>query len=298
MTRISVVMPTFNRAASLRRAIDSVLCQSHADVELIVVDDGSRDNTSEVIQGYGDRLTYVRLANNRGGNHARNRGVERASGQIVSFLDSDDEFLPHKLAFVDRYFADHPAVDALVDSFEIRYPASLNRPAVPRRNPVLQDSAALREAVFSRRLYKATPAISARRQALLDIGLFDETLKRRQDMDLILRLSKTHSCASTDQILWIKHWTENAISSKQNTFLLATIDICQRHPDYLSEPAYRRGLDRDLGRHFWRLLRARRFADLRTDLARYRDFGRFGRSPWLLMLQYLKQRGQRLVAPR
>lgn len=298
MTRISVVMPTFNRAASLQRAIDSVLCQTHPDVELIVVDDGSTDDTQAILEKYGSRLTAIVLAGNRGGNHARNRGVERASGEIVSFLDSDDEFLPHKLAFVAGYFAGHAEIDGLVDSFEIRYPAAANRPAVPRRNPVLDDSAALREAVFARRLYKATPAISARRQALLDIGMFDESLRRRQDMDLILRLSKTHRCASTDQILWIKHWTANAISSKQNTFLLATLDICQRHPDYLSVPAYRRGLDRDLGRHFWRLLQAGRFADLRIDLKRYRDFGRFGRSPWLLMLQYLKQRGQRLVAPR
>ncbi|MEO8558321.1 MAG: glycosyltransferase, partial [Rhodospirillales bacterium] len=245
MTRISVVMPTFNRSATLSRAIDSVLCQTQADVELIVVDDGSADDTATILQLYSGRLTYVRLDGNRGGNFARNRGIERAQGDIVSFIDSDDEFLPHKLSFVAQYFATHAAVDALVDSFEIRYPPEMNRAPVVRRNPVLGDSVALREAVFGRRLYKATPAISVRRQALLDIGMFDETLKRRQDMDLILRLTRAHACASTDQVLWVKHWTANAISSKQNTFLLATMDICQRHPDYLSQPQFRRGLDRD-----------------------------------------------------
>jgi glycosyltransferase involved in cell wall biosynthesis len=298
MPLISIVMPTYNRAASLGRAVDSVLQQEFRDFELIVVDDGSSDGTRAVMQDYAQQAVYVRLDGNRGGNFARNRGIERASGAIVSFLDSDDEFLPHKLAFVADYFAAHAEIDGLVDSFEIRYPAAANRPAVPRRNPVLDDSASLREAVFARRLYKATPAISARRQALLDIGMFDETLRRRQDMDLILRLTKAHRCASTDQILWVKHWTPGAISSKHSTFLPAIMDICQRHPDYIAVPAYRKGLDRDLGRHFWRLLRAGRVADLRADLKRYREFGRFGRSPWLLMLQYLKQRGQGLVAPR
>ena len=297
MAHISVVMPTFNRAATLGRAIESVLCQLRSDIELIVVDDGSTDATSALLEKYAGRIACLRLEGNRGGNFARNRGIELASGEIVSFIDSDDEFLPHKLQFVTDYFAAHPEIDVLVDSFEIRYPPETHRPPVTRRNPVLQDSAALRQAVFSRRLYKATPAISARRRALLDIGMFDETLRRRQDMDLILRLARAHACASTDQILWVKHWTTNAISAKQNTFLLATIDICQRHPEYLSEPKYRSGLDRDLGRHFWRLLRARRVDDFRTDLARYRSFGKFGRSPWLLMLKYLQQRGQRLVAP-
>ncbi|MEX0923893.1 MAG: glycosyltransferase [Rhodovibrionaceae bacterium] len=293
MTLISVVMPTYNRVRVLPRAIDSVLNQSHGAVELIVVDDGSTDGTQELMQNYAGRLVYLKLDSNRGGNYARNRGIETAQGEIVSFIDSDDEFLPHKLAAVHAFFEDNPDIDLLVDSFEIRYPPEHNRKPTPRPNPVLYDREAIREAVFSRGMYKSTPSLSVRRQALLDIGLFDETLRRRQDMDLILRLTRRHSCASTDQVLWIKHWTPGAISSKQNTFMQALIEICERHPEYLSEPVYRRGLDRDVGRHFVRLIKAGEYSAARRDARRYRKLDRSPLAPWPLVLRYLAQRRKR-----
>jgi glycosyltransferase involved in cell wall biosynthesis len=290
-------MPTYNRVATIERAISSVLRQAGIMPELIVVDDGSTDDTAKVLEKYDGRLTFIRLDAKHGSNFARNRGLEKATGDIVSFIDSDDEFLPHKLQFVADYFTTNPDVDVLIDSFEMRYPPQMKREPALRRNPVLQDSAAIGEAVLARRLFKATPAISARRKALTDVGLFDDTLTRRQDMDLLLRLAQDHRCASTDEVLWVKHWTADAISSKHNTFLPATIEICQRHPEYL-EPGKRGGLDRDLGRHFWRLLLAGRLGDFNKDLALYRAFGKFGISPWLLMLKYLKRYGQRLITPR
>ena len=290
MARISVVIPTFNRAATLPRAIDSVLGQTHDDVELIVVDDGSTDATAAVLQRYAGRLMAVCLAVNGGGNAARNRGIQCASGEIICFLDSDDEFLPHKLAWVDAYFKARPDIDALLDSYEVVYPPEARRAARPRRNPVLEDSRQLRTAVFARQVYKATPAISARPAALIEIGMFDAALKRRQDMDLVLRLTQAHRCASTDQKLWRKHVTPNAISTNANTFLTATNDICDRHPDYLTDPAFRSGLERDIGRHFWRSLVAQGWGGLRDELKRYSALGQFGGPPWLLMLQYLRRR--------
>jgi glycosyltransferase involved in cell wall biosynthesis len=290
VARISVVIPTFNRAATLPRAIDSVLGQTHGDVELIVVDDGSTDGTAAVLERYAGRLIAVRLAVNGGGNAARNRGIQCASGEIICFLDSDDEFLPHKLAWVDAYFKARPDIDGLLDSYEVVFPPEARRAPKPRQNPVLADSRLLRTAVFARQVYKATPAISARPAALIEIGMFDATLNRRQDMDLILRLTQAHRCASTDQKLWRKYVTPNAISTRTNTFLTAINDICDRHPDYLTDPAYRAGLERDIGRHFWRSLVAHGWGGLRGELQRYSALGQFGGPPWLLMLQHLRGR--------
>lgn len=275
-------MPTYNRAATLGRAVDSVLGQSFRDFELIVVDDGSRDATAEVMAAYGPPVVYHRLNKNGGGNAARNRGVLAAMGEIVCFLDSDDEYLPHKLRTIADYFTHHPEIDAVVDSYMVA-----GDPPVSRRNPVLSDSAALRSAVFNRKLWKATPAISARRAALLAVGGFDETVRRRQDMDLILRLTKRVRCASIDQVLWHKHTNQDAISATQTTFLPATMELCRRHPDYLTNGSQRQGVERDLGRHFLRLAIAGNFASFRRDLGIYRRFGRFGVSPWRLMLRYL-----------
>jgi glycosyltransferase involved in cell wall biosynthesis len=298
--RISVVMPTYNRAAILSRAVRSVLAQTHADLEMIVVDDGSTDDTASVLAGFADaRLIHLRHSPNRGGNYARNRGIERATGEIVSFIDSDDEFLPHKLATVAKLFAERRDIDGMVDSFVIHKQRGEELQTIARDNPVVDDPAAFRTAVFARHMFKATPAISARRSALIEIGLFDETLRRRQDMDLLLRLCKSHRCVSIGEQLWIKHWTEGAISSKQDTFVEAAIAICERHPDYLTEAANRAGLERDIGRHFVRLARAGEWSVFRRDMARLRQWNRLGVSPWRLMLRRLLQRGrQRLVAAR
>lgn len=97
---VSVVVPTFNRAALLPRALDSVVAQTFSDWEIVLVDDGSTDGTGEIASRYarelGDRFQYVRRANT-GCCGARNEGIDRARGSFVAFLDSDDEFLPEKL---------------------------------------------------------------------------------------------------------------------------------------------------------------------------------------------------------
>ena len=268
--RIAVVLPTFDRAAVLQRAIESVLAQSEPDFELWVVDDGSRDGTRELVASIHDaRLRYLRSETNRGGSWARNQGISHSSAEIVSFLDSDDHFLPDKLRFVLDFFAARPEVDVLVDSFRV-HKAGRERLF---RNPVIEDPARVRGLVFDRTLFKATPAISARRQALIEVGMFDESLQRREDMDLLLRLSRRHRCATSDRVTWIKHTSPDRISGRADTFLAAAIDICNRHPEYLSQHCA--GLHRDLSRHFRRLLLLGRWGLFARDARRYRDYGRF-----------------------
>jgi glycosyltransferase involved in cell wall biosynthesis len=93
---VSVILPTYNRAHCLGAAIDSVLNQSMDDLELIVVDDGSTDTTADVVAGVDRRVRYIRQPN-RGVSAARNCGIRLARGRWISFIDSDDEWLPHKL---------------------------------------------------------------------------------------------------------------------------------------------------------------------------------------------------------
>ncbi len=101
----SVVIPVYNRAAELRTALASVLAQSEQDFEIVVVDDGSRDDPKAVIDALGDpRIHYIRQANG-GGGAARNTGIARAAGAYIAFLDSDDVFLPHHLAAMRKLLA-------------------------------------------------------------------------------------------------------------------------------------------------------------------------------------------------
>ncbi len=95
---VSIIIPTYNRANLVIRAIESALNQTYRNIELIVIDDGSKDQTPQIISQIKDpRIRYIRYEENRGASHARNVGLSLAKGEFISFLDSDDEFLPQKI---------------------------------------------------------------------------------------------------------------------------------------------------------------------------------------------------------
>ena len=96
MEKISVIIPTYNRAHCVCSAIDSVLKQSYKNIEIIVVDDGSTDQTNSILKGYGDKIFYL-YQNNKGVSAARNLGIKFCTADWVAFLDSDDEWLPNKI---------------------------------------------------------------------------------------------------------------------------------------------------------------------------------------------------------
>lgn len=263
---VSVIMPVYNRASVVGRAIDSVLAQDFADFELIVVDDGSTDASAAIVSAMPDPgLRFIELATNSGGNAARNRGIREARAPLLCFLDSDDYYLPHKLSAVVRRFAEQPAVEVLIDSFIKIYPRGDNRPDTPRRNPILDTSEEVLEALFTRRIWKATPGISARRDAVIRAGMFDETLKRRQDYDFIIRLAGVARCASTDELLWVKTNSPDAISANLGTNVASLIAFYERHPGHHSGRAFRRGFAIDIARHFVRVVGRRQPGRIARD---------------------------------
>ena len=253
--KVSVILPVHNRADVLPRAVKSVLDQEFRDLELIVIDDGSDDNSAEVAQSFGDeRIRLIRLEQNRGGNAARNEGIRASSGPIIAFLDSDDCYLPNKLGWVVAEFDRRPELDLLVDSFiKIGAPGS-GKPEQVRRNPIIHDRDLFRTALFTRQLWKATPAISVKREIAIRAGMFDESLRRLQDFDFLIRASEFANCASSDQVLWIKYWDPNAISVADN-MIQANVEIVRRHPEYLRTAAYRPGLAHALRLSAWRRMK-------------------------------------------
>lgn len=290
MPAVTVVLPVFNRVQVVSRAIESVLGQSFADFELLVVDDGSSDGTGKLLAQLGDpRLRVLELPSNGGACAARNAGIEAARGEIVCFLDSDDVYLPSKLEYVVGRFAASPELDLLVDSFVSRKSLGHKRGVKSKLNPPGLSGRAFRAAVFERRIAKATTALSVRRRALLDVGLFDPRLRRRQDLDLVLRLSQKHVCETTDAILWEKHDSRDAISRDHGLFLQATIDICDRHPEYLERHAA--SLHRDLRSHFVALLKRGEWKAFVGDARLYAAYPRFQHSLVRLLLDGRLSRG-------
>lgn len=112
----SIIIPTRNRAAYLRQALDSVYAQSHRDFEVIVIDDGSQDETQAVVKLYDDRLRYFTQPH-AGVSAARNLGIRKAKGEFVAFLDDDDLFAPQKLQRCIAYLQSHPEIVWLCSGF-------------------------------------------------------------------------------------------------------------------------------------------------------------------------------------
>jgi glycosyltransferase involved in cell wall biosynthesis len=253
--KVSVILPVHNRADVLPRAIGSVLDQELKDFELIVIDDGSTDASAGVAESFADaRIRLISLDRNRGGNAARNEGIRAASAPLIAFLDSDDRYLPNKLARVVAEFERRPKLDLLIDSFAKIQPPGSRKAEVVRRNPVIDDREQFRTALFTRQLWKATPAITVKREIALEAGLFDETLRRLQDFDFLIRVSELANCASTDEVLWVKYWDANAISAQDN-MIAANVELVRRHPEYLRNAAYRPGLAYALRLSAWRKLK-------------------------------------------
>jgi glycosyltransferase involved in cell wall biosynthesis len=182
-SQVSVIIPTYNRSRIIKEAVDSVLAQDYKDVEVIVVDDGSTDNTSETLASYGDEISVL-FQDNKGVSAARNRGIAEASGQFVAFLDSDDLWLPQKLSTQVEFFQQTP--DAFICQTEeiwVRNGIRVN-PGKRHKKP----SGMIFEPSLELCLVSPS-AVMIRRDVLDDAGGFDETLRACEDYDLWLRIS-------------------------------------------------------------------------------------------------------------
>ena len=262
---ISVVIPLYNREVSIGAAVESVLSQSFKDFEVIVVDDGSSDGGVEIVEAIADpRIRLLRQPENRGANAARNEGVRQARGEIVSFLDSDDLFLPNKLQTVADVFSRREDLGVLMDSFRKARPG---REETLCRNPMIDDRHDLIRALFGRRIWKSASGISVERELALRIGLFDEGLKRRQDLDFLLRAVRAAPALSISDVTWIKTFTDDSISADLGGFMPSFLAFWDRHPEYYADPILRGGFALDLARHAGRRAKRGQFGQLRTDLS-------------------------------
>jgi len=195
---VSVIIPTYNRGWILKEAIDSVLAQDYKDFELIVVDDGSTDNTREILDSYGRDIIVLRQTN-QGVSAARNRGIAEARGRLVAFLDSDDIWLPRKLLRQVDFFNSTPA--AVVNQTEeiwIRNGVRVN-PKNRHRKPSGM--------IFERSLglcLVSPSAVMIPKNLFNAVGVFDENLPACEDYDLWLRISCRYPVHLIDTPLILK----------------------------------------------------------------------------------------------
>ncbi len=207
---ISVIIPTYNRAALLIEAVESVLAQTWSDFELIVVDDGSTDDTPQCLKKYSDRLIYLRQEN-RGVSAARNYGIANARGEWLAFLDSDDLWLPRKLAAQVDFFRHNPtALICQTEEIWRRDDRRVNPKKIHQKHSGWIYERCLPLCIVS-------PSAVMMRRSLLDaVGLFDETLPACEDYDLWLRIGKDYPIYLIDEPLIIKRGGHDDQLSRQH----------------------------------------------------------------------------------
>lgn len=185
--KVSVIIPTYNRAKFIEAAIQSVLDQTYQDFEIILVDDGSTDETAEIIKSFPtDKLKYI-YQENCGRSNARNHALRLAKGRYIAFLDSDDLYLPGKLELQVGYMEEHPEVDMIYTS---AYCMDENGNSINHHYDAKVSGWIYKYIAFFVPVTITLPTVMARREVFDKVGGFDEKMERFEDTDMWRRISK------------------------------------------------------------------------------------------------------------
>lgn len=203
MPLFSVIIPAYNRFIPLQRAVRSVLAQTFKDYELIIVDDGSSDETPLIINIFANSIKYLRQ-NNTGVSGARNMGVRASDSEYIAFLDSDDEWLPDKLARHAEYVSANKDIKIhQTDEIWIRNGIRVN----PAKKHLKRGGYIFRESLG---LCLISPsAVVMTRPLFEEYGPFDETLKACEDYDLWLNITPFEQAGLISERLVIRHGGAN-----------------------------------------------------------------------------------------
>lgn len=251
-TMVSVIMPTYNRGYVIRRAIESVLDQTYKNIELIIVDDGSTDNTSSIVKTYqDDRIHFITYQKNRGACHARNTGLESVNGEYVAFLDSDDVWYPDCLEYAINELSKGPSnlggiigrVEMLDDEQNVLvYPNDLSE--------MIGESSDNRPLINEMLIYNVMtmPAVVIKRECIDRIDGFDENLSRLQDWDFYLRLlvESGYVFVFRNHLFAKVYKQKDSISNDWSAFWRSRFRIISKNNDLIKEYKCRDRLYRSL----------------------------------------------------
>ncbi len=227
--KVSVVIPTYNRAHLISRAIQSVLDQTYQDLEIIIVDDGSTDNTEEIVKSFKDeRIRFIRYDKNKGASAARNTGIRASKGEYIAFQDSDDEWFPDKLEQQMKVFRISPPEIGVVYSGFYRIEAD-------KKIYVPSDFITQKEGNIHNELLKGnfvgTPAVLIKKECFENTKYFDENLPALEDWELWIEISKHYVFKYVNKPLLYTYSTRDSVNLNESNMLKAHEIIIKKHLD-------------------------------------------------------------------
>ena len=226
---VSVIVPVYNGAGFIIETLESVRRQTHAGFECIIIDDGSTDNTAEVVQKWiaADRRYSYIYQPNLGLSAARNAGLDRVDGDLIQFLDADDVWLPYRLSESLKCFENRPDV-GLAYGFNARIDpegkvidtfANRQSPSEGRIAPY----------IYTRRINLPCPTITFRKSCIDEVGLFDETFRATEDRDLWLRIALRYEVALAPKVIAHYRTSPGSMSTDPYRMLKAQLLFTKKH---------------------------------------------------------------------
>jgi len=226
---VSAIIPTHDRSSLLKRAIQSVQNQTFHDFEIIIVDDASTDETTEVVREFEDkRIKYVRHEQTRGAPAARNTAVRISNGEYIAFLDDDDEWLPQKLEMQMTAFRAAMSDVGVIYSAFWRIQDGKKTFSPPAK--ITQKQGNIHKALLNGN-FVALPTAIVKRQCFEKVGLFDENFPRLQDWEFFIRCARQYQFMYIDKPLLISYHTDKSISSDCTAFVNALQLITDKFSD-------------------------------------------------------------------
>jgi len=228
--KVSVIIPTHNRANLLKKAIESVFKQTYKNFEVIVVDDGSTDNTKEICSKLSfEHLRCVCQENSGGAAKPKNRGIKMAQGEYIAILDDDDEWLPEKLEKQVKFLENHPEIDIVGCNYLINGTKEYKIPEyknVLKRILATDDMGPGSIMMYRRKVFDKPARNASRHSDAGGVGGFDENLRSGQDKEMRIRLAdKGYKFDFVREPLVIYRTGHNNISS-------SFLDISEREKDW------------------------------------------------------------------
>jgi glycosyltransferase involved in cell wall biosynthesis len=218
---ISIIIPTYNRPELLRKAIKSVLNQTYKNYEIIIVDDSSLKDNEKVINNYNKKnIKYIKNKSRKGGAYSRNIGIKEAKGELIAFLDDDDEWMPEKLEKQQKVFEKSNYGLVVCYSLDKRYgKVRISKPPQKIDYKYLLKSFNL----------SSTSSYMVKKEIFNKVGYFDTNLPSAQEYDLALRTVKYYSITTVPEVLMIQHASENQISENWNKKIHGILAIYNKY---------------------------------------------------------------------
>jgi glycosyltransferase involved in cell wall biosynthesis len=230
MPKVDVIIPSYNTAKYLPMAIESVERQTFHDWKILLVDDGSTDNTEEVaapfIDRLGSRIKYIRQPN-AGLPAARNTAIRSSSSEFLALLDADDVWLPSRLAESLRSFKGHPRAGLSYGMISCITSEGDPIDMVDRKQE--HGEGEIAPYIFMRKVQLPCPTITFRRQCVEDVGLFDETMRATEDRDLWFRIALKYEVRFVNEVIAQYRVSVNSMTTDPNRMLKAQLQFINKH---------------------------------------------------------------------